>query len=70
MRAASQQRGAVASSSGVWASRHTREIAQALAERLGPIAAKPPADPSSSLAAFTVPGAAAAIWKVIETKLH
>jgi NAD-dependent aldehyde dehydrogenases len=43
--------------SGVWASRHTREIAQALAERLGPIAAKPPADPSSSLAAFTVPGA-------------
>jgi acyl-CoA reductase-like NAD-dependent aldehyde dehydrogenase len=56
--------------SGVWASRHTREIAQALAERLGPIAAKPPEDPSSSLAAFTVPGAAKAIWNVIEAKLH
>jgi acyl-CoA reductase-like NAD-dependent aldehyde dehydrogenase len=56
--------------SGVWASRHTREIAQALAERLGPIAAKPPEDPASSLAAFTVPGAAKAIWNVIETKLH
>jgi len=28
--------------SGVWASRHTKEIAQALAERLGPIAVKPP----------------------------
>src|ERR1700720_1614369 len=56
--------------SGVWASRHTREIAQALAERLGPIAAKPPEDPTSSLAAFTVPGAAKAIWNVIEAKLH
>src|SRR6266403_325607 len=56
--------------SGVWASRHTKEIAQALAERLGPIARKPPEDPSSTLAAFTVPGAAKAIWNVIETKLH
>src|SRR5216117_1570636 len=32
--------------SGVWASRHTREIAQALAERLAPIVAKPPEDPT------------------------
>ena len=56
--------------SGIWASRHTREIAQALAERLGPIAPKPPEDPQSSLAAFTVPGAAKAIWNMIETKLH
>src|ERR1700688_742508 len=31
--------------SGIWASRHTKEIAQALAERLGPIAARPPEDP-------------------------
>ena len=56
--------------SGIWASRHTREIAQALAERLGPIAPKPPEDPESSLAAFTVPGAAKAIWNSIEAKLH
>ena len=55
--------------SGIWASRHTKEIAQALAERLGPIAPKPPEDPESSLAAFTVPGAAKAIWKSIEGKL-
>src|SRR5687767_2612715 len=55
--------------SGIWASRHTREIAQALAERLGPIAPKPPEDPEASLAAFTVPGAAKAIWKSIESKL-
>ncbi len=55
--------------SGVWASRHTKEIAQALAERLGPIEAKPPQDPESSLAAFTIPGAAKAIWNMIEARL-
>ncbi len=52
--------------SGIWASRHTKEIAQALAERLGPIEAKPPQDPTAGLAAFTVAGAAAGIWKAIE----
>ena len=56
--------------SGIWASRHTKEIAQALAERLGPVEAKPPEDPNSKLAAFTVPGAARAIWKSIESGLH
>src|SRR5438477_3178128 len=55
--------------SGIWASRHTREIADALAERLGPIEAKPPEDPQAGLAAFTVPGAATGIWKAIETDL-
>jgi acyl-CoA reductase-like NAD-dependent aldehyde dehydrogenase len=56
--------------SGVWASRHTKEIADALAERIGPVAPKPPEDPEASLAAFTVPGAAKAIWKSIESGLH
>src|SRR6476619_6023918 len=56
--------------SGVWASRHTREIAAALAERLGPLAPKPPEDPAATLAAFTVPGAAKAIWGMIAAKLH
>lgn len=55
--------------SGIWASRHTREIAQALAERLGPIEAKPPEDPEAGLAAFTVPGMAAAVWNMIEEDL-
>jgi acyl-CoA reductase-like NAD-dependent aldehyde dehydrogenase len=55
--------------SGIWASRHTEEIAQALAERLGPVAPKPPQDPESHLAAFTVPGAAKAIWNMIEGRL-
>src|SRR5205823_1825270 len=47
--------------SGIWASRHTEKIAQALAERLGPIAPLPPADPKAGLAAFTVRGQAQAI---------
>jgi acyl-CoA reductase-like NAD-dependent aldehyde dehydrogenase len=55
--------------SGIWASRHTREIAEAIAERIGPVEPKPPQDPASSLAAFTVPGAARAIWRTIEAQL-
>jgi len=55
--------------SGIWCSRHTRQIAAALAERLGPVAPRPPEDPESSLAAFTVPGAARAIWAQIESRL-
>src|SRR5688572_13807682 len=31
--------------SGIWASRHTKEIAQAVAERIGPIEPLPPEDP-------------------------
>jgi acyl-CoA reductase-like NAD-dependent aldehyde dehydrogenase len=56
--------------SGIWAPRHTREIAQAVAERIGPVEPKPPDDPESSLAAFTVPGAAQAIWRSIESQLN
>jgi acyl-CoA reductase-like NAD-dependent aldehyde dehydrogenase len=56
--------------STVWAPRHTREIAAAIAERIGPIEARPPEDPEAGLAAFTVPGAAASIWKMIETDLR
>ena len=55
--------------SGIWASRHTKEIAQALAERLGPIEVKPPDDPQASLAAFTVPGMAKQVWQAIEVDL-
>jgi acyl-CoA reductase-like NAD-dependent aldehyde dehydrogenase len=56
--------------SGVWASRHTKEIAQAIAERIGPVEALPPEDPKAGLAAFTVPGAAAGVWKAIEADLR
>ena len=47
--------------SGIWASRHTRKIADALAERIGAIRPLPPEDPEAALAAFTVPGQAKAI---------
>ena len=55
--------------SGIWASRHTEAIADALAKRLGPIAPLPMTDPKASLAAFTVPGAAKAINAQIEELL-
>ena len=55
--------------SGIWASRHTQEIAAAVAQRIGPVEVKPPEDVDAQLAAFTVPGAAAAIWKSIEADL-
>ncbi len=57
------------SCSGIWASRHTEEIAAAIAERLGPVAPRPPEDPESALAAFTVPGAAEAIHRDIEDRV-
>jgi acyl-CoA reductase-like NAD-dependent aldehyde dehydrogenase len=56
--------------SGIWASRHTREIADALARRLAAIAPLPPDHPDASLAAFTVPGAAEAIDKAIDADLQ
>ena len=55
--------------SGIWAPRHTREIGEAVAERLGPIAPLPPDDPHAALAAFTVPGQAAAISADIDNAL-
>jgi hypothetical protein len=56
--------------SGIWASRHTREIASAVAERLAKIRPLPPDDPDASLAAFTVPGVAAAISQAIDADLQ
>jgi acyl-CoA reductase-like NAD-dependent aldehyde dehydrogenase len=56
--------------SGIWASRHTREIAQAIADRIGPVDVKPPQDPDAGLAAFTVPGMAQGVWQMIEADLQ
>ena len=56
--------------SGIWASRHTREIADALARRLAPIVPLPPDHPDASLAAFTVPGVADAISQSIDADLQ
>ena len=57
------------SCSGIWASRHTEQIAEALAKRMGPVAPKPMTDPTAGLAAFTLPGAAEAMNNDIEEKL-
>ena len=56
--------------SGIWASRHTREIADAIAARLSRIVPLPPDHPDASLAAFTVPGVAEAISKSIDADLQ
>ncbi len=55
--------------SGIWAPRHTKEIAQAISERIGPIEPLPPNDPNAGLAAFTVPGMAKAVWNMIDADL-
>ena len=55
--------------SGIWASRHTREIADALARRLASARPLPPDDPEAGLAAFTVPGVADAVSRAIDADL-
>ncbi|MEC8474121.1 MAG: aldehyde dehydrogenase family protein [Planctomycetota bacterium] len=55
--------------SGIWASRHTREIAQAIAEKIGPVEATPPADPEAKLAAFTVPAMATGTHAMVQQDL-
>ena len=44
------------------------EIAEAIAEKIGPITPLPPEDPESGLAAFTVAGQAQAVWGMIESE--
>jgi acyl-CoA reductase-like NAD-dependent aldehyde dehydrogenase len=56
--------------SSIYASRHTHEIAGAMASRLGPVEVLPPDDPEATLAAFTTPGVAAAVWRAIEVDLE
>src|SRR5256886_11966890 len=56
--------------SGIWVSRHGRKIAEALAERLGPVEPLPPEDPKAALAAFTGPGQAGRVWQAIEADLQ
>ena len=52
--------------SSIYAPRHSKEIAEALASKLGPIEVLPPEDENAGLAAFTIEGAAKAILGSIE----
>lgn len=52
--------------SGIWASRHGAEIADAIAKRIAPIAPLPMTDPKASLAAFTVAGQAEGVSAQID----
>lgn len=56
--------------SGIWASRHTEKIAEALAERLGPEDVLPPEDPNAGLAAFTSAAMATGTWGMVEQDLR
>jgi acyl-CoA reductase-like NAD-dependent aldehyde dehydrogenase len=56
--------------SGIWASRHTEKIAQAIAERMGQVQVLPPDNPDAKLAAFTVPGQADAVNADIDNDLN
>jgi acyl-CoA reductase-like NAD-dependent aldehyde dehydrogenase len=55
--------------SGIWASRHGRAIADAIARRLAAVRPLPPDHPDASLAAFTVPGVADAVSSAIDADL-
>ncbi len=55
--------------SGIWASRHTREIAAAIAKRIGPIDVTSPQDPEAKLAAFSNPAMAEGTYAMIQQDL-
>jgi acyl-CoA reductase-like NAD-dependent aldehyde dehydrogenase len=55
--------------SSIYAPRHGRDIAEALAKRLGPVEPRPMDDPQASLSAFTTPGVAEALNNMIEEGL-
>lgn len=55
--------------SGIWASRHTEDIADAIAQKLGPVDVLPSTDPQAALAANTMTGAAEAMNAMIEDGL-
>ena len=55
--------------SGIWASRHTKAIGEALAARMGAIEILPPADPKAALAAFTNPQMAKGTYAMVQQDL-
>ncbi|MQA31671.1 MAG: aldehyde dehydrogenase family protein, partial [Luteitalea sp.] len=56
--------------SGIWASRHTQAIADAIAQRLAAVRPMAPDCPDAALAAFVVPGVAEAISREIDADVQ
>lgn len=56
--------------SAIYASRHTMEIANAIAEKIGPVEALGPEDENAGLAAFTVEGMGKAVWEMVKQDLQ
>ncbi len=56
--------------SAIYASRNGKQIAEALAERLGPVEPLPPEHPDSALAAFTAQGMGQGVWSMVEQDLR
>lgn len=67
--AANSGRGCI-NASGIWASRKTREIADAVAKRVAAMKPLPPSDPNAELAAFTVAGTGEAINGMIDSDVE
>lgn len=55
--------------SGIWASRHTKEISEAIAQKIGSVDVLPPSDEDAQLAAFTVPAMATGTWAMVQQDL-
>lgn len=55
--------------SGIWVSRHGKEIADALAKKLASVEPLPPTHPEAPLAAFCIPNAANSINNMIDADL-
>src|SRR5262245_33393276 len=55
--------------SGVWASRHSEKIAEAIAAKIGPVQPLPPEDPKAALAPVTVPNQADGVNNETEAAL-
>ena len=52
--------------SGIWASRHTKAIGEALAAKMGAIEILPPSNPEAALAAFTNPQMAKGTYAMVQ----
>lgn len=55
--------------SSIWMPEHSQELAQALAERIGPVDVREVDDPEAELAAFVDPQVAEGVWGMLEGQI-